>query len=129
MSSRGITSIAFMKLNGTPAMVHRETGQLLIDPDQWKQLPPAHRAFILFHEHVHTYNIRDEMKADEEAWKLYRKRGWPVTEGIKALSKVLKKSSQENRHRRYAQVLRAMKDQGYDISKWKKNNPELKPFV
>lgn len=131
MPSGGVKQIRFSNLNGTPAKVHREKGILLLDRKVWRTLPHEHRVFILFHEWAHTLGIKDELKADRVAWRIYREKGYPIDEGIKALSDVLKNKGSEQKMRRYAQTLRAFKEKGYNklVKKHLKKHPKLKQYV
>jgi len=103
----------------TPARCNRRTGEILINDSRWSKIEPAHRVFILLHEYAHiALNSSDEFEVDKLAHKIYLERGYPLTESVRALSKVLTGSSESHVQRVQAQLNRA-----YDVDK---NNTQKK---
>lgn len=76
--------------NPTPARCNRRTGEIWINDSVWKDIEPQHRLFILLHELGHIeLNTSNEKAVDEFAYKYYIQMGYPLTESIKSLSRVL----------------------------------------
>lgn len=86
-----LTNISIVPdLGSTPARVNRRTGELYLNGRTWNDLPPEHRLFILLHEAGHaTLNTRNEQEADRFAFDAYAKLGYPLSESVKALTRVL----------------------------------------
>lgn len=129
-----INSIEFLKdfgNNNSPARVNRLTGHMQINQNRWKKIKPEHRFFILLHEKAHVVlNTSDEKKVDELAFKWYIKAGYPLTEALKALTRVLHSDSKENAERKWLQFQRCnqldkLKNKGLDYVGFQEiaNNP------
>lgn len=74
----------------TPARCNRMTGEIIINRRKFKNIPPAHRLFILLHEYAHIeLNSSDEFQVDKRAQELFLQMGYPLTESVLALSRVL----------------------------------------
>lgn len=94
--------------NDSPAKVNRRTGHLFINLSRWKHIAPQHRLFILLHEDAHCeLDSSDEVAVDELAFKNFIKMGYPLTESLFALTRVLKGNGTESQSRMWAQYLRA----------------------
>lgn len=92
----------------TPARCNRKTGDIFININRWPHIPPAHRVFILLHEMGHiVLNTSDEVAVDAWAQDQYIKGGYPLTESIKAITRVLPGRSKEQLRRAAAQLDRA----------------------
>lgn len=92
----------------TPARCNRSTGEIYINVNRWPTIPPEHRVFILLHEMGHiVLNTSDEVAVDSWAQDQYIKGGYPLTESVKAITRVLPGRSQEQFRRAAAQLNRA----------------------
>lgn len=109
-------------LGTTPARVNRETGELYINKRVWPTLSKNKRMFILLHEAGHaSLKTRNEFEADEYAFNNYAAMGLPLSESIKALSRVLPFDKPQHEQRVMAQFNRAFQ---YDNSR---NKPIVNP--
>lgn len=76
--------------NPTPARCNRRTGEIWINESVWHDIEPQHRLFILLHELGHIeLNTSNEIAVDNFAYNRYIQMGYPLTESVKALSRVL----------------------------------------
>lgn len=76
--------------NPTPARCNRRTGEIWINESVWRDIEPQHRLFILLHELGHIeLNTSNEIAVDNFAYNHYIQMGYPLTESVKALSRVL----------------------------------------
>ena len=83
----------------------------------WGQMPLEHRFFVLLHEDAHIkFDTQDEFLADEYAFKEYARRGYSLSESIKALTRILKFDNPEHIKRAYNMLLTAQ-DYDYNINK------------
>lgn len=89
---RNVKAIYYVPdLGNSPARVDRSSGEIFINARLWKNLPFAHRLFILLHEFGHVaLDTSDELAVDEFAHRLYMEMGYPLSESVKALTQVLK---------------------------------------
>jgi|GEM_PF-6357293 len=46
-------SISYKRIPGTIARINRNTGDLILNPEEWAKLSPSHRDFVLLHEEGH----------------------------------------------------------------------------
>lgn len=108
---RGITEIYWVEtIDGeTPAKTNRRTGEVWLDKTLFGRLPYHLRLFVLFHELGHiVLNTVDEFEADSFAFKMYAYRGYPLSEAVYALSRVLTFTTDEHFERAEAQLKRAL---------------------
>lgn len=112
---RGITKVYFVNdLGGTPAKCLRSTGECWISLKDWRVLPFEHKVFILLHENYHIkLNSSNELEVDAAAHKEYMRRGYSLTESVKALTRVLSYTTPEHMERTKAQMIRSTV---YDIT-------------
>ncbi len=104
----------------TPARVNRETGEMFINRERWRKLPKAHRMFILLHEAGHaTLNTKNELLADEYAFNNYADMGYPLSESVKALTRILPFDKPGHRIRAEEQMKRALIFDRYNTGKAK----------
>lgn len=95
--------------NNSPAKVNRQTKHLYINRSRWREIKPEHRVFILLHEYAHcALNSSDELAVDALAHQWYVEMGYPLTESIKALTRILHDSTYNNQ-RVWNQYQRAVK--------------------
>ncbi len=96
-------------LGTTPARVNRVTGELFINRKIWPKLNKAKRMFILLHEAGHAdLQTRSEMEADEYAFNNYVGMGYPLSESVYALTRVLPFDRPGHETRAVAQLNRAL---------------------
>lgn len=97
----GITKITKVAdLGNTPAKVNRVTGELYISEKHFSRMSPIQRKFVLFHEQGHCLlNTTSEEAADNYAVDELLKRGYPLSEILKSLTRVLTYNSPEHRGR------------------------------
>lgn len=109
--ARGITAIITVPdLGGTPAKVNRRTGVMYLSAKDMKGLPVNYRFFIMLHEMAHVVlQTTNEEEADAWAFQEYAKRGHSLTDGVKALTRVLNDKNPEHAWRMYQQLERAKK--------------------
>lgn len=107
--AKRITKVVYTEdLNNTPAAVNRSTGVLYIKPSVFNSFSHAQQAFIILHERAHVeLDTDNEFLADEEAFRQYVKKGFPLSQSIYALSRVLTMNSPEHLQRVIAQLQRA----------------------
>lgn len=97
----------------TPARCNRRTGEILINDSRWPKIEPTHRLFILLHEYAHVVlNSSDEFEVDQLAHKMFVEMGYPLTESVKALSRVLTGTSESHVER-----VKAQADRAYEFDK------------
>jgi len=73
-------------------------------------MPASHRTFIMLHEMAHVVlQTTDEIEADAWAFNQYAKLGLPLSESVKALTRILNPRSPEHNERMYLQLQRALK--------------------
>lgn len=95
-------------LGNSPACVDRESGDIYINEELWKNIPLAHRLFILLHEWGHVaLNTKDELEVDEFAHDLYMALGYSLKESVKALTRQLHYSNAQHLDRTQKQLSRA----------------------
>jgi hypothetical protein len=96
-----ITSIqAVDGLGTTPARVNRSTGQMFVNRGMWNKLKPEHRFFVALHEAAHaTLQTKDEEAADRWAFRQYASAGYPLSEGVLALTQILNGKRPEHKAR------------------------------
>ncbi|MEZ5047481.1 MAG: hypothetical protein R2831_10870 [Chitinophagaceae bacterium] len=103
-----VTHVPHLNGSRTPARCNRRTGQIWINDEVMRGIPHAHRYFILLHELGHiTLNTSNELEADRFAFKHFIESGYPLTESVKALSRVLTGSNDEHVDRVATQIERA----------------------
>lgn len=108
MQINKVTYLEEFEENDSPAKVNRRTGHLFINLSRWRDIAPQHRVFILLHESAHCeLDTSDEVAVDELAFKNFIAMGYPLTESLFALTRVLKGSSSQSQERMWAQYLRA----------------------
>lgn len=87
---RPFRSITVGEIGSSPARVNRKTTDLYLNRNTWNEIEPAHRVFILLHEKAHCeLDTSDEEAVDKLAFKWYVEMGYPLTESVKALTRVL----------------------------------------
>jgi hypothetical protein len=97
-------------LGTTPARVNRRTGEMYISRKMWNVLDPDKRLFILLHEAGHaTLNTRSELDADKFAFNAYAELGKPLSESVKALTRVLHFENPQHYDRVAQQIRRAFR--------------------
>ena len=93
-------SIAFTKAS---------TGEVWLNHRLAKGLPKEHIVFILLHEEGHiVLDTRNELEADNYAFKKYADAGYSLTQSVYALSKILNGTNPEHYWRCYYQLQRAI---------------------
>lgn len=93
----------------TPARCNRRTGEILINDREWKKIDPIHRLFILLHEYAHIeLNSSDEFEVDKRAQELFLSMGYPLTESVKAVTRVLNTNNPTHVARAEMQLQRSM---------------------
>lgn len=109
--AKGITGVVIVPdLGGTPAKVNRRTGVMYVSAADMKPLPVNYRLFIMLHEMAHVVlQTTNEEEADSWAFKEYANRGHSLTDGVRALTRVLNDQNPEHAWRMYLQVQRAKK--------------------
>ncbi|MFD1632029.1 hypothetical protein [Pseudopedobacter beijingensis] len=112
--AKGITKIIKVPdLGMTPARVNRRTGVMEISVRHMRNMPVAHRLFVMLHEQAHVeLQTTDEVKADAYAFKKYADMGYSLKESVKALTKVLNDKNPEHNWRMYLSLKRA---EQYDL--------------
>jgi hypothetical protein len=109
----------------SPAIVNRATGELYINQSVWNKLSTESKLFILLHEAGHaTLQTECEHEADAWAFERYAELGYPLTESIYALSRVLKFNKPEDYDRLQSQLQRAA---SYDY--YTNNNQKAKDMI
>lgn len=107
----GITTVHhgdFSKKSTSPAFCNRSTGELYINTPYFERLNRNQQFYVLLHELGHiALQTEDENKADAYASEIYLKKGYPLSESVKALSKVLKFNKQGDYDRLQNQFNRA----------------------
>ncbi|MCX6250726.1 MAG: hypothetical protein NTX61_08240 [Bacteroidetes bacterium] len=111
----GLTKIFIVDdLGSTPARVNRFSGELYLNGKTWNTLDPVHRLFVLLHEAGHvTLNTKNEIEADRFAFEAFAKLGYPLSESVKALSRVLHFDNPGHTDRLTAQIRRAFEYDKY----------------
>lgn len=121
----GITTVHhgdFSKKSTSPAFCNRSTGELYINTPYFERLNRNQQFYVLLHELGHiVLQTEDENKADAYASKIYLKKGYPLSESVKALSRVLKFNKSGDYQRLENQFLRAA---NYDLQV--NNNQKIK---
>ena len=111
--AKGITKVwygDYAKINTSPAFCNRQTGELYINVPVYSKFNQNERYYILLHELGHiVLNTNDELKADEYASTIYLKKGYSLTDSVKALGHALKYNKQEDYIRTLKQFERAKK--------------------
>lgn len=89
-----ITSIKFNpNMLHTDARVNMKTGEMQVNQD-FMNLDFPSKMFILCHEYAHRkLNTKDEHLADKQAFEWYAAMGYPISEAVKTLCKVLNENS------------------------------------
>jgi hypothetical protein len=112
----GITAVHkgdFSSKSTSPAFCNRSTGELYINTPYFERLNRNQQFYVLLHELGHiALQTEDENKADAYASEIYTKKGYPLSESVKALSKVLKFNKQGDYIRLQNQFNRAAE---YDL--------------
>jgi hypothetical protein len=114
---KGITKIIRVAdLGKTPARVNRITGELQISDKHFKKLSPIQRLFVLYHEQGHvTLGTTSEEAADDYAVQELLKRGYPLTEILKGLTRVLTYDN-ENHHGRTLIVFNKLREYDFNVN-------------
>jgi hypothetical protein len=100
-------------LGSTPAAVNLRTGVLYINPRVFNPLSKAHKVFVLAHELGHwALKTKDEFAADKYAFAIYSRLGYPLSEAIKAQTKVFPYSTDEQLERSKALLFQAQRFDG-----------------
>mgnify|MGYP000060603389 CR=1 FL=1 len=100
-------------LGSTPAAVNIRTGVLYINPRVFNSLSKAHKVFVLAHELGHwELQTKDEFAADKYAFAIYSRLGYPLSEAIKAQTKVFPYSTDEQLERSKALLFQAQRFDG-----------------
>lgn len=109
--ARGITEIIEVPdLNGSPARVNRRTGVMYISRKAFSRMPVSHRTFVMLHEMGHVVlQTTNEIAADAWAFKQYADMGLPLSESVKALTRILNPGNPDHNQRMYLQLQRAIK--------------------
>lgn len=90
-------------LMGTPARANHVTGVIEISKAHFKNMPETYKQFVIEHEKGHLkLNTRNEFAADEYAMNKLLKKGYPLTEILQSLTRVL--SHKDPQH--YGRTLR-----------------------
>ena len=115
--AKGITKVYYgdyTKINYTsPAFCNKQSGELYINVPIYAKFNQNERYYILLHELGHiVLNTNDELKADEYASTIYLKKGYSLTDSVKALGHALKYNKNEDYIRTLRQFERAKK---YDL--------------
>lgn len=110
----GLTQIVKVRLPlNTPAIVDRKTGVCYVNLNTFEKLSFPEKMFVLLHEAGHvTLQTTNEIDADNWAFTQYANLGYPLSESIYSLSKILKFNKQNDYDRLKAQFERAFK---YDL--------------
>lgn len=118
----GITKITKVAdLGNTPAKVNRVTGELFISEKHFSQMDPIHRKFVLFHEQGHCLlKTTSEEAADNYAVDELLKRGYPLSEILKSLTRVLSYNNPEHRGRTLI-VFNKLREYDYHVN----GNPQV----
>lgn len=112
----------FSKKSTSPAFCNRSTGELYINTPFFERLNRNQQFYVLLHELGHiALQTEDENKADAYASEIYLKKGYPLSESVKALSRVLKFNKPGDYQRLENQFLRAA---NYDLQV--NNNQKIK---
>lgn len=112
----------FSKKSTSPAFCNRSTGELYINTPYFERLNRNQQFYVLLHELGHiALQTEDENKADAYASEIYLKKGYPLSESVKALSRVLKFNKPGDYQRLENQFLRAA---NYDLQV--NNNQKIK---
>lgn len=84
----------------SPAMVDRETGIIYVNASTFSSLTEPQRFFVLAHEMGHyVKQTTNEEEADRFAFEKYAQAGYPLSESINTLAKVLKFRKPEDKKR------------------------------
>lgn len=96
-------------IGSTPAAINRKTGVLYLNPKVFYQYPKEWQRYILLHELGHyVLKTKDELKADDFAFRHFVRQGGSLEESAKALYKVLDvNNNPEHYERALAQLQRA----------------------
>jgi len=108
--ARGITEIIDVPTlpNGTPAMVNRRTGVMYRNMSVFRRMPKSHQMFVMLHEMAHVVlQTTNEESADAWAFKQYADMGYPLSESVKALTRILNPNLRDHNQRMYLQLKRA----------------------
>ena len=114
---KGITKIITVEdLGNTPAKVNRLTGEMYISKRHFSKMPPIYRKFVLFHEEGHVkLNTTSEEAADNYAVDELIKRGYPLSEILKSLTKVLTFNNKEH-YGRAMVVFNKLREHDYKVN-------------
>jgi hypothetical protein len=109
---KGITAIVDYPTlpGGTPARVEMNTGVMERNMSVFNRIPESHQMFIMLHEMAHVVlQTTNEIEADAWAFKQYADMGYPLSESVKALTRILNPNLREHNERMYLQTVRAEK--------------------
>lgn len=107
--TRGITKVTFTRSIDCPAAIWTHSGELLLHPELWGQLPEDQRLFVILHELGHrVLQTSDELAADKWASDqfFHNYQGSPQ-QSVFALTDGLNFSNPEHTARAMAQLERA----------------------
>jgi hypothetical protein len=123
---KGVRKVNYVRgIGSTPARIHRRTGELQINLDRFPFLHPAHQHFVLWHEEGHkVLDTSNEKAVDAYASDKYFKAGLPLSESVKALTRVLNPDIPQHRERAALQLQRALE---YD--RFVNQNPIVPPLT
>jgi len=83
---------------------------MYISMKHFRQMPASHRTFVMLHEMGHVVlQTTNEIEADAWAFKQYADLGLPLSESVKALTRILSPSNPDHNQRMYLQLQRALK--------------------
>lgn len=110
--AKGITEIVDLPYipGGSPAQVNRRTGVMYRNMQAFRRMPKSHQMFVMLHEMAHVVlQTTDEVAADAWAFKKYADMGYPLSESVKALTRILNPNLRDHNQRMYLQLQRALK--------------------
>lgn len=129
MEINNVKNIVAGVINGstTPARFYpkKNGGTIFINSPIFNKLPAAQRFFVLLHECGHAHlQTKDEREADRWAFEQYVAAGYPLSESIFALTKILNHGRADHLERIQLQFNRAV---NYDI--YENRNQKLKNIM
>jgi hypothetical protein len=103
-------------LVSSPARVNRKTGTLLVSREHFKNMDPNYRYFVLLHEEAHVlFDTDDEMMCDEYAMRKMIKKGYPLSEILKSLTRVLS-YNKDSHYGRTLNIFNKLREYDYHVN-------------
>ena len=110
---------------GTPAQIDRMNGLRYLNAEHFDDLPLPWQRFIKLHEEGHyVMNTNNELAADEYGFYRYAAEGWPLSECIPALTRILDPNDPAHKLR-----VVMMEKRVYEYDAFVNKNPKALAFL